>query len=354
MPRRWSEQPQILQPPLPPRPEAAPMFGDETKSSGPLTNDGSRPSPSSPIASLYGRSSYRRRSTESGAFSLTLIRRYDGSQWNVGKIANGYEGESPWQQQPTGWQDDLSIRISTPGYLKFHDSNPSETSMAPDEIFERRLMKLRRRSQDHSLYEKQTDGQNNPKSRMSIDFRRLSKTRLSRASVSTGSNPSPESKSAGTKGYGFYSPWNGICEFSSGISGHALKCKHTASIEGSQAITVSELRFNLPSSNALAAASPKSLRSPQKSRDTKRSPYFSTEGGTDSTSLHSSSYEPHTAEDANDHFGLSLGQEHAGGGFGGKQAKLGKLIIEPEGLKMLDLLVAANMGLWWKVYEKSA
>jgi hypothetical protein len=49
---------------------------------------------------------------------------------------------------------------------------------------------------------------------------------------------------------------------------------------------------------------------------------------------------------------LSLGQEQAGGGFGGKQAKLGKLIIEDEGLKMIDLLVAANMALYWRVYEK--
>ena len=49
---------------------------------------------------------------------------------------------------------------------------------------------------------------------------------------------------------------------------------------------------------------------------------------------------------------LSLGQERAGGGFGGKQAKLGKLIILPEGLGMLDLLVAANVGLWWRAYER--
>jgi hypothetical protein len=49
---------------------------------------------------------------------------------------------------------------------------------------------------------------------------------------------------------------------------------------------------------------------------------------------------------------LSLGQERAGGGFGGKQAKLGKLIIEDEGVKMLDLIVAANMALWWRAYER--
>jgi hypothetical protein len=49
---------------------------------------------------------------------------------------------------------------------------------------------------------------------------------------------------------------------------------------------------------------------------------------------------------------LSLGQERAGGGFSGKQAKMGKLIVEREGLVMLDLLVAANLSLWWKAYEK--
>ena len=50
---------------------------------------------------------------------------------------------------------------------------------------------------------------------------------------------------------------------------------------------------------------------------------------------------------------LKLGQELAGGGATGKQAKLGKLIIEDEGLKMIDLLVAANMGLWWRAYGRN-
>lgn len=40
---------------------------------------------------------------------------------------------------------------------------------------------------------------------------------------------------------------------------------------------------------------------------------------------------------------LSLGQEKLGGGFDGEQAKLGKLIVQSEGQKMLDLIVAANM-----------
>ncbi|KAI4176200.1 MAG: hypothetical protein LQ346_007937 [Caloplaca aetnensis] len=334
MPRRWSEQTPTGGPPMP---EAAPRFGYAAKSRDPLS-----------------RSTYPRRSTESGRFSLTLIRRYDGLQWNVAKILNAYEGESLWQQQPAVRQDDMSIRILTPGYLKFYEPELSETPVDPDKVFERRLSRLRRRSQDQSTYERQADGHGNRKSRMSIDFRRLSKPRLDRNSGTTGSNPSPESKPSVTKGYGFYTPWKSTCEFSSGISGHALKCKHTASTEGSRAITASELRFNLPSSNALAAASPKAIRSPQKPRDTKRSSYFSSQGGDDLPSPQPPIREPHMADGVSDQLDLSLGQEHAGGGFGGKQAKLGKLIIEPEGQKMLDLLVAANMGLWWKVYEKSA
>jgi hypothetical protein len=49
---------------------------------------------------------------------------------------------------------------------------------------------------------------------------------------------------------------------------------------------------------------------------------------------------------------LSLGQERAGGGFAGKQAKLGKLVVQDDGIKMLDLLVAANLGLWFRAYER--
>ena len=48
---------------------------------------------------------------------------------------------------------------------------------------------------------------------------------------------------------------------------------------------------------------------------------------------------------------LSIGQEKAGGGNRGKRAKLGKLVIHHEGFKMLDLVVAANIGVWWSVWE---
>ena len=57
-------------------------------------------------------------------------------------------------------------------------------------------------------------------------------------------------------------------------------------------------------------------------------------------------FEEHQAME-DERLDLSRGQERAGGGFSGKKAKLGKLIVENEGLAMLDLVVAANMGVWW-------
>jgi hypothetical protein len=55
--------------------------------------------------------------------------------------------------------------------------------------------------------------------------------------------------------------------------------------------------------------------------------------------------------DDDPHLDLSIGQEKAGGGNRGKRAKLGKLIIHDEGFKMLDLVVAVNIGVWWSVWE---
>ncbi len=60
-------------------------------------------------------------------------------------------------------------------------------------------------------------------------------------------------------------------------------------------------------------------------------------------------------EDSDDdsRISLKLGREKAGGGFNGKCAKLGKLVLEDEGLKMCDLTVAACMGVWWQHYMDS-
>ena len=49
---------------------------------------------------------------------------------------------------------------------------------------------------------------------------------------------------------------------------------------------------------------------------------------------------------------LSLAREKAGGGRGGSSAKLGKLIIRDEGQKMMDLVIAASMGVWWGIHNR--
>lgn len=109
---------------------------------------------------------------------------------------------------------------------------------------------------------------------------------------------------------------------------------------------MSELRFNLPS--------PAKAQSP-KEETSKRSSFFKRGRHSRNNSAISVARdgEAEVVNDSLDRMDLSLGQEFAGGGFGGKQAKLGKIIIEDEGLKMMDLIVATNIGLWWRAYEKA-
>jgi len=118
-------------------------------------------------------------------------------------------------------------------------------------------------------------------------------------------------------------------------------------------VLVSELRFNLP-----VSVTPSVPSTPAADQSLSRKSYFFARPHarreiSSSSDAKESAYDTGSAIDRSDKLDLSLGQEDAGGGFGGKQAKLGKLIIQDEGLKMLDLLVAANMSLWWRAYERA-
>lgn len=216
-----------------------------------------------------------------------------------------------------------------------------------------------------------------------------------------------------SEGYIFFSPWGGRCKFSTGGGGRSLLCKHTLPIplstrdvgEGStgrESAVVSELRFNLPSINLFGSSKshgtkekdsvdsrhfrlpsighireklsahkpqPKPFQPhptsyvamypsdeetplplpPQSSSAAairsayQRPPYSSRTGS--SMKGEADEFEEESRLD------LSIGQEKAGGGNRGKRAKLGKLIIHDEGFKMLDLVVAANMGIWWSIWE---
>ena len=357
MPRRWSEQLAMRQPSSFLQQEASRKGQDLTNSrrTDDLRYDTTSLSPLDRETVLSHRSSYQQHliDSEIDGFSLTLIRRYDGSQWNVGKIFEMCDPSNLCENPPVNRQNDLSIQINTPDYVKFCAPRTPADSAAPDPVFTCRLSRLRRRSQGSGLAENTANVTNSRKSRMSIDFRRPSKSSLEPSSKKAkSSRTSPENSSTSIKGYGFYSPWGGTCQFVPGISGHALKCKHTAPSEGSHPVTVSELRFNLPAPSKARSVSPKDLKTSVRPKNMKRWSQFASGQGSSMPLIKSENAE---LDDGDESINLSsLGQEHAGGGFGGKQAKLGKLIIEPEGLKMLDLLVAANMSLWWKVYEKSA
>lgn len=310
--------------------------------------------------------------------SLSLIRRYNNEQWTVGKIVS--KGAKPAVSESGESSDGISISILTRGYLRFIESNNSFANqeriiangtlgghapiMAAAEslCFQRHLqvsehaMSRSSRHRPESFDYKSTLKE----SRSSFDLPRHSSDSIN--PNHRFSNGLPELKSGPKKGYLLRSPWDGLCEFTTGVAGRSFKCKHSYASSnprfgpGMHTAHVSELRFNLPSSKTFGTPASKSI-GPGTPRDVKRSSLFmhrhrlSSSSSTEPKKVNGAGYFGPKVE-LEERLDLSLGQEHAGGGFGGKQAKLGKLIIENEGLQMLDLIVAANMALWWRVYER--
>ncbi|KAF3010278.1 hypothetical protein E8E14_003212 [Neopestalotiopsis sp. 37M] len=175
------------------------------------------------------------------------------------------------------------------------------------------------------------------------------------------------------QGYTFFSPWDGRCEFRTGNGGRSLRCRHILPMHTSQwnpladgldedmagakghkrhgsrspkvkGNDISELRFNLPSSE-LFNNKPSDSDRPHEARERTRDKILNSMINKTEDDLEDEEYESVG-------FDLSLGREKAGGGNRGKRAKMGKLIIWDEGLKMLDLVVAANIGIWWNVWER--
>lgn len=318
-------------------------------------------------------------------FSLTLIRRYDGIQSNVGKIEQYHEDDYGHRNNSTNKHHSIlkspncttSITILSPGYSRFDtDINRPWSGQAESpgargrstvesqrsqgvatrestRPFQRQLQPLPtwKRPRPNNRLESNNPYLDSPTLRPSFDHEEPN-ARISEEPRNNRLSPTapPSPTSSDTRGFAFESPWHGVCNFSTGLAGRSLKCKH---ILGSSSDSVSELRFNLPSSKTLGPSS-RSQSSSDTTRESKRSSIFSHHGRTHSASEYPSPQNHEGTTELYERMDLSLGQEHAGGGFGGKQAKLGKLIIENEGLKMLDLVVAANIALWWKVYENRA
>lgn len=384
--RRWSENPS-----KPPKLPTRPSWGAEHNPPCPprrnvsihkgLETDGQ--SFSHEYGDLHEAQVNNLREHSEEAGSLTLIRRYDNLQWNVGKISriSGTTRLGDFENTHHGLPSDkiqgASIAISTPGYAKFTgrkvlNDSASQSGVAKSQDWPSRddervcfTRQLQAANIMKTLDHRQKSESGDPtlsKHGFSSKFKihRLSREATSDEMTEENFSPtSPTHQTVDSKGYVFQSPWNGICEFHTGVAGRSLKCKHTVSPLGAVSQTqgrsapVSELRFNLPSSKSLGVSSRKPKFPQGYSEGSKRSSVLSRRSQqqlSSSDAVSEQSYEDDASSD--DRLDLSLGQEHAGGGFGGKQAKLGKLIIESEGLKMLDLVVAANVGIWWRVYEK--
>lgn len=292
------------------------------------------------------------------AGSLILIRRdpHTSAQWNVASIHDPpvHEVSSAALLNPSAGRRvkksgaPLFLDIVNPGYAQYIDqarpqsrtstsTASSDSEPPPEGTFRRRLFMPGSKYADHSYAR---PGLGSASSAGSLEIPR---TMRNRSSVDLSSSSlAPPVMDRRSKGYSFTSPWNGQCEFSTSTSGKALKCRHLLPNRNGT-LEVSELRFNLPTSSRKTPTPNSEKRGSYFSGMHKRMHSDESWDGGETPSFH-------TDEDGN--MDLSLGQERAGGGFGGKQAKLGKLIIYEGGLAMLDLLVAANIGLWWRAWER--
>ncbi|KAL9100013.1 MAG: hypothetical protein Q9163_004566, partial [Psora crenata] len=267
--------------------------------------------------------------------SLTLIRRYDGKQSNVGQIMhNATDAERSFI---------ATIDILSPGYEKVarRGAQGGHRRQAGD-CYERRLERpvfnciLRGKKKSRKPRQGVRPGSyqshlHNREANGSIDSRRHSQNRSEDFPSYDSTSVTDEGSEVSAFGrHTFPTPWGGTCEFDPSIAGRSLRCKHTPSGDGvarPAASTMSELRFNLPSSPAFRSPQERPQKNPQaagfkKSRNTI---FFSK--GPQRHSSHSNTIGPANPvlgprEHDHDRLDLSLGQEHAGGGFGGKQAKL--------------------------------
>ncbi|KAK5682314.1 hypothetical protein LTS10_005440 [Elasticomyces elasticus] len=327
-----------------------------------------------------------------GVGSLTLIRRdaVSSEQWNVASIHDPplLEVSSSTLLSPGSARRTkrggapIYLDLTNPGYAQFIDGerpesrvststrsseDSSEGGVVPEGVFRRRLYMPGSRHGEHSYAPHSGHGGHRHSASLSSsnsneDSLRRRSVGISRLSVDFGASSNGGGGVGGGGGggsgarpaydgrkcYTFTSPWDGRCEFATGVTGKSLKCWHTLpSHQGGSVTQVSELRFNLPTSFKSAPTPAAEKRSSYFSRHARQ---LSTDGSGDGDGVDGSVVV--LKEDGRRD--LELGREKAGGGFGGKQAKLGKLIVEVEGVRMLDLVVAANVGLWWRAYERGS
>ncbi|KAL6887961.1 hypothetical protein GGI43DRAFT_388035 [Trichoderma evansii] len=317
-------------------------------------------------------------------FTLSLIRRDPGTgdQWNVGKISSYevnpmaaqtamYLSASSEPQPPQ--HPPIDIQIETAGYAKFRGGQmvalpppPSLIDFMPEprndaRTFSRQVSMSYSRSFGSAIRSKFHQLEQAARKKAQAHNRNGSEASVashSSGEYAAGSPTTARPDKMKPRGYTFASPWNGRCEFRTGNGGRSLLCHHilhegeigpynplvpdSNAAKGTSTV-VSDLRFNLPGSDLFPSG-----EVPKGDSDHKLGHF-----GKLVKSAMDRGYGDEDEDDFVSPFDVNVGGERAGGGNRGKRAKLGKLIIYHDGMKMLDLLVAANMGLWWGTWEKS-
>ncbi|KPM37249.1 hypothetical protein AK830_g9335 [Neonectria ditissima] len=321
-------------------------------------------------------------------FTLALIRRdpSTGNQWNVGHVSS-YQSETPQpdhdesgpflpnvppvaQAQTPAANPPINIQIETLGYGRFRnmparrsfdigpgDGIPAEERVPHNEgaVLSRQVVMGYAKSWSTNFREKWNEPREHSRHGSVTSVNSVASGELLPEPQTALGQPGPGMR---PRGYVFTSPWNGRCEFRTGTTGRSLRCYHilrddkpalNALVEQGVPVqqlggnmALSELRFNLPSAEL--------FKSPEGREEVKAqlqghfNKLLQKLDGRNDSDEDDGMVSP---------FDVNLGKEKAGGGNRGKRAKMGKLIIYPDGMKMLDLVVAANMGLWWRAWEKS-
>lgn len=322
-------------------------------------------------------------------FTLTIIRREpsSGHQWTVGKVTSCQietEEESGYIHQRPAYEDGpepppINISIETSGYCKFRgmpganrpsldgrqrDSAASvpaslrdlnTSAMGTNANFSRQALMTYAKGWRTGIREKFRRGDSEGSSHGRFHSRERSSDSIELENEGPITKPGPGLR---PQGYMFTSPWDGRCVFRTGNAGRSVICRHIMPEAGQSHSNplvhtsserrkaklgvyppVSELRFNLPVADLL-----KSREEAAQQLHDHLNKLLKPQNSAGYSSDEEYSVLP---------FDLTLGKEKAGGGTRGRRAKLGKLIIFDEGMKMLDLVVAANMGIWWGAWEKS-
>ena len=340
---------------------------------------------------------------------ITLIRRdpATNSQWNIGTITFIEPTFAGSNVRPVG------VELTTPGYCRFNKGAGYDTSRPVSAGTDANaVMKAMRCAAPLPAFLPVPDNPNT--FNRTVDFRRIKLSELRHTvyqrtnswEKQNGGKTNPKAaleKSALT----FDSPWLGQCTFVNGIDGNSLKLKHIIKTNSSSGdgltANLAELRFNLGWSifsnvkehQRKKESEPDKLPIPklldsrkenfrkslqqfrEKSRDnfrhnksrddeddvlkdlsnihTPTTNHFATPRNHEQPLVSPSAHPPFSKDVDDEHrISLKLGREKAGGGFRGNSAKLGKLIVDDEGLKMCDLVVGAAMGIWWQHYEGNA